>query len=84
MQEVEIMRGLNHPNIIEYRGYFTDSDFGEEPQSELGIEDFEESGIGCTPTPKLMNKKKLVRRWNGQCLHILLEFAECGDVQELI
>jgi serine/threonine protein kinase len=28
MQEVEIMRGLNHPNIIEYRGYFTDVDFG--------------------------------------------------------
>ena len=27
MQEVEIMRGLQHPNIIEYRGYFVDQDF---------------------------------------------------------
>lgn len=28
MQEVDIMRGLKHPYIIEYRGYFTDADFG--------------------------------------------------------
>jgi serine/threonine protein kinase len=84
MQEVEIMRGLKHPNIIEYRGCFTDSDFGEQTASELNIEDFDESAMGGTPTPKVMGKKKLERRWTGQCLHILLEFAECGDVQELI
>jgi len=27
MAEVEIMKGLQHPNIIEYRGYFKDFDF---------------------------------------------------------
>jgi len=28
MHEVEIIKELNHPNIIEYRGYFTGLDFG--------------------------------------------------------
>ncbi len=35
MQEVEIMRGLNHPFIIEYRGYFTDLDFGHAPKEKV-------------------------------------------------
>jgi hypothetical protein len=36
------MRGLNHPYIIEYRGYFTDNDFEaksdilERPDSDYG------------------------------------------------
>jgi len=30
MAEVEIMKGLQHPNIIEYRGYFKDFDFDAE------------------------------------------------------
>jgi hypothetical protein len=28
MQEVEILKELKHPNIIEYCGYFTGYDFG--------------------------------------------------------
>ena len=28
MQEVEILKELKHPNIIQYRGYFTGLDFG--------------------------------------------------------
>jgi hypothetical protein len=28
------MRGLNHPYIIEYRGYFTDFDFGEKIENK--------------------------------------------------
>ena len=35
MHEVEIMRGLNHPNIIEYRGYFTDVDFGSPKEKKV-------------------------------------------------
>lgn len=34
MAEVEIMKGLSHPNIIEYRGYFKDFDFGAEKKDE--------------------------------------------------
>jgi hypothetical protein len=33
MAEVEIMKGLSHPNIIEYRGYFKDFDFGAEKKA---------------------------------------------------
>jgi hypothetical protein len=29
MQEVEILKELKHPNIIEYCGYFVGQDFGQ-------------------------------------------------------
>ena len=31
------MKGLSHPNIIEYWGYFKDYDFGAERNVEEGI-----------------------------------------------
>jgi len=41
MAEVEIMKGLKHPNIIEYRGYFKDFDFDSENKEYLNEEEFE-------------------------------------------
>ena len=35
MQEVEILKELKHPNIIEYVGYFTGPDFGAKPEKVL-------------------------------------------------
>lgn len=73
MKEVEIMRGLNHPNIIEYRGYFTDLDFG-------GLRPAEQQGDcdSCVTSPLVRIKEE--KRWPGKCLHILLEFAGGGDL----
>jgi hypothetical protein len=42
MAEVEIMKGLEHPNIIEYHGYFKDYDFGAD-RSDKNDESDEES-----------------------------------------
>ena len=35
MQEVDILKELKHPNIIEYCGYFTGLDFGKKNESKV-------------------------------------------------
>lgn len=37
MHEVNIIKGLSHPNIIEYRGSFTGLDFGVKPLITLKL-----------------------------------------------
>ncbi len=71
MQEVEILKELKHPNIIEYCGYFTGYDFGNSllTSSQAQIDD-----DGQEPC------EEVLFWWKGMCLHIIMEFADGGDV----
>ena len=54
------MRGLNHPFIIEYRGYFTDDDFGGHqptPRHEA-LEDLEETYRGSASRERLQKEQQ--------------------------
>lgn len=79
MQEVEILKELKHPNIIEYCGYFTGPDFGARSailQADMAEEDNCELGSPL--------RQKVKAGLKGECLHIMMEFADGGDVQQLI
>jgi serine/threonine protein kinase len=102
MSEVEILKDLKHPNIIEYCGYFVGFDFGSwanllspmkteplrESLPELGdgnsLAMMSDSQVSIRAgSPIYLPSSKIDKSsfsWPGKCLHIVMEFAEDGDI----
>lgn len=96
MHEVNIIRELSHPNIIQYKGSFTGLDFGVKKQLRTNLREqgsLERQPVLLTERNKISDFEEVkqmqsVAQQNspisGECLHIMLEYADGGDFQELI
>ena len=97
MHEVNIIRELSHPNIIQYKGSFTDVDFGVKRKQPIPKfrehTSLERQPVLLTERSKIADIEEVklmspVAQQNnpitGECLHIMLEYADGGDFQELI
>ena len=84
LNEVEIMKNLDHPNVIKLFGSFVDNDFGQ-PKTNKEVskvvkikksknDDLRENLLNAMETTH--GKISL----SGRCLHIVMEYAENGDV----
>ena len=89
LNEVEIMKNLDHPNVIRMFGSFVDNDFGQ-PKSTSSMEqtkpikikksnneDLRENLLAAMANPQTTQGKISL---SGRCLHIVMEYAENGDV----
>ena len=100
LNEVEIMKTLDHPNVIRMFGSFIDLDFGRREKKAAA------ATVGATPQ---RSKAKAAAEHahpddddprdgllaalspshgrvslHGKCLHIVMELAEGGDLQQLV